>query len=124
VSYEVYSQTFDELTDFAPTAEFENIHVQKVTEDSLQSCFMIWVKEGVKAHYHAHHTENIVVVSGEAMMTMGDEIFMIKKGDYVNIPKGTIHSVTQVLSDEPLKVLSIQSPQFLGKDRIFVEDND
>ena len=83
---------------------------------------MIWVKEGVKAHYHAVHSENIVVLEGEAMMSLGDDLFMIKKGDFVNIPKGTVHSVTQILSDEPLKVLSIQSPYFDGTDRIFVEN--
>ena len=116
-----FGQTFNGLDNYAPSEDFDNIHVQKVTEDTLQSCFVIWVKNGVKAHYHKNHTENLVVISGEAMMTLGDEIFLIKKGDYVNIPKGTVHSVTQILSDEPLKVLSIQSPQFFGKDRIFIE---
>lgn len=119
-----YGQTFDGLENYSTEGEYENISVQKITEDSLQSCFVIWIKHGVKAHYHAEHTENIVVVSGEGMMTLDDEIFMIKKGDYVNIPKGTVHSVTQVLSEEPLKVLSIQSPQFDGKDRIFVEKQE
>lgn len=120
-SFQSISQTFSELKEYAPGEEFDNIHVKKIAEDTLQSCFVIWIKHGVKAHYHADHTENVVVISGEGMMTLGDNIFMIKKGDYVNIPKGTVHSVTQVLSDEPLKVLSIQAPNFDGTDRIFVE---
>jgi len=116
-----YSQEQD-LDDFEPTAEFDNIHVYKVEEDSLQSSFIIWVKHGVKEHYHADHTENLVVVSGKAEMTLGDSTFIIVKGDYVNIPKGTKHSVTKVMSKEPLKVLSIQSPYFDGNDRVFTKD--
>ena len=121
-TFSTFAQKFESLDEYHPIDEFENIHVQKMTEDSLQSCFMIWVKNGVREHYHAYHTENIVVLEGEAMMSLGDELFMIKKGDYVNIPKGTVHSVTQILSDEPLKVLSIQSPHFDGSDRIFVKE--
>ena len=34
-------------------------------------------------------------------------------------PLNTYHSVTKVLSSDPLKVLSIQSPQFTGDDRVF-----
>jgi mannose-6-phosphate isomerase-like protein (cupin superfamily) len=118
----LYAQKFEQLEKYQPTEEFENIQVLKIAEDSLQSSFIIWIKKGVKAHYHAEHTENIVVLEGEAMMTIGDDLFMIKQGDYLNIPMGTVHSVTQILSDEPLKVLSIQSPHFDGSDRFFVEE--
>ena len=117
----VFGQEFSELETYEPSGEFDNIHVMKVAEDELQSSFVIWIKKGVKEHYHSEHTENIIVLEGEAVMTLGDDLFLIKKGDYVNIPKGTPHSVTQVLSDEPLKVLSVQSPKFDGSDRVFVE---
>ncbi len=121
LSINLNAQHFQALDKYKTPNEFENIHVEKITEDSLQSCFMIWVKQGVKEHYHADHSENIIVLEGEAMMSLGDDLFMIKEGDHVNIPKGTRHSVTQILSDTPLKVLSIQSPRFDGSDRIFVE---
>ncbi|MDX2362245.1 MAG: cupin domain-containing protein [Crocinitomicaceae bacterium] len=116
-----FGQEFSELETYEPDAEYDNIFVKKVAEDEMQSSFIIWIKKGVKEHYHADHTENIVVLEGEAVMTLGDELFMIKKGDYLNIPKGTPHSVTQVLSEEPLKVLSVQSPNFDGTDRLLVE---
>ncbi len=118
-----FGQHFEHLEDIKAPADFDNIHVMKLTEDSLQSTFVIWVKKGVKEHFHAAHSENIVVLEGEGMMSLGNEFFMIKAGDYVNIPKGTPHSVTQVMSDVPLKVLSIQSPLFDGSDRIFIEQH-
>jgi mannose-6-phosphate isomerase-like protein (cupin superfamily) len=100
-------------------AKFENIQIQKIAEDSFQSSFIIWVKEAVKPHYHAHHSEYIHVLKGCAMMSLGDTLFSIKQGDVVFIPQGTIHAVHSI-SDGPLKVISIQTPFFDG-DRIWID---
>ena len=113
-----------QLDSIQPTEEFENIHVQKLASDSLQSTFVIWVKKRVKNHYHAEHTENLYVIDGSATMTMADSTFTIRKGDYLNIPMGAQHSVVSVDSQCALKVLSIQSPEFDGNDRIFVKEED
>jgi mannose-6-phosphate isomerase-like protein (cupin superfamily) len=104
-----------------PEVEFENIHVQKISEDSLQSSFVIWIKSGVREHFHSEHTENIYIISGKAMMTLADSTFTIRAGDHLTIPKGTPHSVTKVFGRKPLQVLSIQSPKFDGADRIFTK---
>ena len=116
-----FAQNERALDSFKPGAEYDNIHVMKIEEDSLQSTFVIWVKKSVKEHFHAEHTENLIVLEGKAEMKLGDSVFVISKGDYLNIPKGTPHAVLSVLSKKPLKVLSIQSPYFDGKDRVFVE---
>lgn len=117
-----FAQTDNQLNEIQPLEDYENIHVRKLNSDSAQTSFIIWVKKAVKAHYHVFHTENLYVIEGKAQMTLNDSTFVVKKGDYLNIPKGSIHSVTKVYGRKPLKVLSIQSPEFLGKDRIFVED--
>ena len=49
-----------------------------------------------------------------------EKVFEIKKGDVVFIPKNTAHAVKST-GKQPLKVLSVQSPNFDGKDRIFIE---
>jgi len=116
----VNGQTFKQLDTIQPGIEYENIYVRKLAEDSLQSTFIIWVKKDVKAHYHKEHTENIVILEGKAEMTFNGEKIIVKKGDYLNIPKGTHHSVDKILSRKPLKVLSIQAPNFDGKDRILL----
>ena len=82
---------------------------------------MIWVKKSVRPHYHAEHTETVSVLKGKGIMQLGDSSFKIKKGTVVVIPKGTIHSV-RVTSRKPLLVLSVQAPEFKGKDRIFVNN--
>lgn len=113
------AQQFLSSADIVPTADYDNIHVQKLDDDPLTTTFMIWVKETVKEHYHAEHTEVVYVLEGTGLMTLGEEEKKITAGDYVFIPKGTHHSV-QVIGDIPMKVMSVQTPSFDGSDRIFV----
>jgi mannose-6-phosphate isomerase-like protein (cupin superfamily) len=96
----------------------ENV-VEKITEDSLHSTFLITIPKKVPLHFHKLHTENIVVLSGKAIMKLGTDTLIIEKGDQITIPKGTPHEVINVISRKPLRVYSIQSPMFDGSDRYF-----
>jgi mannose-6-phosphate isomerase-like protein (cupin superfamily) len=75
----------------------------------------------VRRHYHAHHTEQIFVLEGSGIMFIGTENHEIQAGDYFLIPVGTEHAVRST-GNVPLQVLSIQSPFFDGKDRIFTDE--
>jgi mannose-6-phosphate isomerase-like protein (cupin superfamily) len=94
-------------------------YVQALYSDSLSSSFLIVIPKEVKAHYHAHHTEQIVVISGEADLILGSQVIHIKAGDVIFIPKNTQHSLT-VTSLQPLRVVSIQAPIFDGTDRVTI----
>lgn len=100
------------------STDYPNVYVKKVAEDSLQSTFIIWIKGTVLPHYHAHHTELVEILSGKGRMTLNGETFVVHKHDIIRIPKGSVHSVTN-LHHRPLKVLSIQAPQFDG-DRVYI----
>ena len=101
--------------------EKKNIKVQKLSSDQNSSSFAIQIEDSVAAHYHQSHTESVIILEGSAEMRLGEKIIMIKKGDYIVIPEGTVHSV-KVLSDTPLKVISVQAPEFKGEDRHYVND--
>jgi len=113
---------FDELNKIQPHEDYDNILVKKLQSDRHASSFLIWVKNEVKAHRHVVHSEHVYILSGTGTMLVGDEEKNIKSGDMVYIPENMVHSV-KVTSEDPLKVLSIQSPEFLGKDRVFEQDN-
>lgn len=116
-----FSQELFRLDSIQPDSNsFENIYIKKLISDEEQTSFLIWVKDSVKAHYHAVHSESVLILEGKARMTVNGEERIVQAGDYMNFPKGMVHSVLDVISDNPLKVLSIQCPEFLGKDRIFV----
>lgn len=114
------AQRIDKISEMTVDVDsYENIHVEALDHHDLSSTFMIWVKEGVKEHYHKQHTETVYILEGEGRMKLNDEWQTVSAGDYIFIPKGTRHAV-EVSSTHPMKVISIQSPRFDGKDRVFV----
>ncbi len=112
-----YNQSLDTIK--APAA-FDNLYSRSIYSDPEASSFVIFIKKEVKEHKHATHAEHIVVLEGEADMTLDTQNFKIRKGDMIFVPKNSWHAV-KVTSKVALKVLSIQAPNFDGKDRIFKE---
>lgn len=105
------------------STNYSNIYVKRIYSDSLSSTFAIWIKKGVKAHKHLAHTEVVTVLEGKGKMTLGDTTMMIGPGDVIVIPKGTPHSVI-TKGKKPLLVISVQAPQFMGKDRIWIKEDE
>ena len=116
-----YSQTTLDFKKMKVDEEYKNIYVKKISDDDVQTTFVIWIKNEVPLHKHANHSENIYVIRGKGEMILGDEKFVIKKGCFFNIPKNTPHAL-KVLSSSPIQVLSIQSPKFKGEDRIIIKE--
>ncbi|MBL4650307.1 MAG: cupin domain-containing protein [Aureispira sp.] len=104
-----------------PKEEYTNVKVIPLHSDENTSVFMIFVKQAVRKHVHQYHTEVITVLDGTGRMYLGGDYFDIKKGDHIIVPPNTAHAVITT-SSKPLKVLSVQSPQFLGQDRIMIRD--
>lgn len=94
----------------------EPVEVYKIGGDSLVSSFIIYVNTQVRAHYHAEHSEHVMVLESQGSMILEDSIFTINPGDFIFIPRGAVHSVYKI-SEAPLKVISIQAPYFDGNDR-------
>ncbi|MEH6616426.1 MAG: cupin domain-containing protein [Porticoccus sp.] len=107
------------LSAITPPADLENIHVVKIASDAHSTDFIIFVKQQVPLHKHLAHTETLYVLEGSGTFQLAYKSFDIGPGDYINVPEGTPHAVT-VTSSIPLKVLSVQAPEFLGKDRVKV----
>lgn len=120
VSTGLWAQTKSAISDFKPDQDYDNILVKKVYSDTHTSTFVIWIKKDVKPHKHIKHTEQVLVLEGKANVRLDDKEIIVQKGDWVTIPEQTIHAV-KVLSKIPLKVISVQTPEFKGEDRVFVE---
>ena len=101
-----------------PAKEYKNIHVQKISSDSLSSTFVIWIKKKVRLHKHLYHRENVIIQEGSGQFQLKDSIYNVSAGDIIIIPKNTWHGVT-INSQDIMKVISIQSPEFLGNDRVY-----
>ncbi len=119
VSGQVYAEK-RVLSEINAPDDIENIHIVKLASDAYSTDFVIFVKNQVPLHKHVEHSETIYVVEGKALLQLGDESFEIVAGDYIRVPKGTPHGV-EVLSTVPLKIISVQAPEFFGKDRVTVD---
>ena len=113
-------EIINSVNEIYPDKEFENIHVKKISSDSSSSTFAIWIKQKVKLHKHVYHTENVLIDEGFGEFQINDSIYKVTAGDLIIIPKNTWHGVI-VNSKSTMKVISVQSPEYFGKDRIFKE---
>jgi len=64
----------------------------------------------VGLHCQPHHEELILVLEGEAEFRVGDETRHVRPGDYVFVPRNTIHGTVGATS-KPLSLLSIITPR-------------
>ena len=87
------AQDIRPLKGFRPTEPYDNVAVIPVYSDGETSSFVIYIKQGVGLHYHAEHTEQIVVLGGKGVMTLGAETIPVRKGDFITIPRNVHHSV-------------------------------
>lgn len=115
-----FAQDKSDILRLQPDSAITGTRVLKIAGDKNSSSFIIWITEAVKAHKHLHHSETIYVLEGEGEMLLGINKHSLKPGDFIFIPEGMVHSVN-VKSAVPLKVLSVQSPEFLGDDRVFID---
>lgn len=109
-----------DLSTYTAPSDMKNLHIDELGSSESSSEFVIFVRNEVKAHIHKEHTELIYVLEGEGLFYLGETKQIIKPGDFIRVNKGIVHAV-KVTSKIPLKVLSIQTPKFIGKDRFFVD---
>jgi mannose-6-phosphate isomerase-like protein (cupin superfamily) len=118
LSAQILTQTTAELT---PSEAYSNVQSVTLHDDENTTVYLIFIKKAVRKHLHQYHTEVITVLGGRGRMLLGGEYFNIKKGDHIIVPPNTPHAVVTT-SMAPLKVLSVQTPQFLGQDRMLLQD--
>lgn len=77
------------------------------------------IEEGVKPHYHRAHDETVIVLAGEGRVSIGEVERSVRPGLVLVIPRGAVHSLE--VTGDPVEAVSVFSPPFDGKDRIFVD---
>ena len=64
-----------------------------------------------KLHTQPDHDEIVIVIDGEAEFKVGDEVYRVGPGDFVFIPRNTLHGRVRTITDS-MSALSIYSPFF------------
>jgi mannose-1-phosphate guanylyltransferase/mannose-6-phosphate isomerase len=79
---------------------------------------MVKPEEQTSLQSHEKREEYWVVVKGKGELNIEDSKKIINPGDYVFIPKGTKHRITNTSKDELLTVIEIQLGDYFGEDDI------
>jgi quercetin dioxygenase-like cupin family protein len=119
--FPLFSQEIVNLPNLSEVNQKQDISVERLFGDSLSTSFFIIVKDTVPTHKHQFHSEVVYVISGEGIIYLNDEYQKVQAGDVVFIPKNTWHAV-KITGENPLEVLSVQSPGFDGTDRVFLKN--
>jgi mannose-6-phosphate isomerase-like protein (cupin superfamily) len=90
--------------------------------NSKQSLAEAIVPAGEKTllHMHCASEEIYHIAEGSGVMTLGCEIFEVRKGDTICIVPGTPHRI-QNAEKEPLKILCCCAPAYLHEDTELIE---
>jgi oxalate decarboxylase/phosphoglucose isomerase-like protein (cupin superfamily) len=73
----------------------------------------------LKMHYHQYRDEITYCIKGQAVMNVSGKELVMKAGDLMYIPALMLHG-SEVTGNETLQLISIFTPPFDGKDRIYV----
>ena len=85
----------------------------------------IQVKAGASLSLQLHHkrAEHWVVVRGEAEVTRGEEVFMLRVDQSTYIPQETKHRLRN-RGTQPLEIIEVQSGSYVGEDDIVRFDDN
>ena len=79
--------------------------------------------EGSKLHTQPDHDEIVIVIDGEAEFRVDDEVKRVGPGDFVFIPRNTLHGRVRTIT-ESMSALSIYAPFFDRKKENIVWDSN
>jgi mannose-6-phosphate isomerase-like protein (cupin superfamily) len=83
---------------------------------------VIFPGKRLSLQFHKLRDENWVIVSGIGKMTLGDKVFTVKTGDFIQIGKEQVHRVENE-SDVPLVIIETQIGICPEDDIIRIEDD-
>ena len=72
---------------------------------------------------HSRRDEHWYLLRGEGIVTVGSEDLHVKKGQSVNIPRGTLHRMANS-GIEPVMFIEVQTGDYFGEDDIERVEDD
>ena len=108
----------DSLLDSHPLAKEQSFRTDIIAHDSSSSVHLTQVQGGIESHRHVYHDENVWIIRGAGRLILNGVNHRVAAGQLVHIPRNTPHSFHN-LGSKPAVVISVFSPGFDGKDRVY-----
>lgn len=90
--------------DMVPPAEYDDIYAKILSYTPEVITAIVWLKVIAPQEVHDHEYEKFLVLEGTCDITIGKDVYSLKRGDYLSIPLYQHHHVT-VTSSTPCKVI-------------------
>jgi len=100
--------------EYTVLTESDMYKVKRITVDPHQK---------LSLQKHESRSEHWVVVTGEVVVTRGDEEMTLKANEGITIPIGTLHRIENT-GDEPAELVEVQLGEYVGEDDIIRYDDD
>jgi len=101
-----------------PLSAGQPMRTDQIARDSLSSMHLTQIRGAIESHRHLTHDENIWVIRGAGRLTIDGVKHKVSAGQVIHIPRGISHAFHN-MGSKPTVVISVFSPGFDGKDRIY-----
>jgi len=116
----VYQRILDRRENYRPWGYYEDLLER---DDHKIKEIIVKPGERLSLQKHQHRAEHWTIVSGEALVTVGDEKILLKPGRSVDVPRGAVHRIENP-GDIPLVLVEVQMGDYFGEDDIIRLEDD
>jgi mannose-6-phosphate isomerase-like protein (cupin superfamily) len=117
---DVYHKILEDRENYRPWGHYENLLER---DDHKIKELIVNPGERLSLQKHQRRAEHWTVVSGEALVTVGDQQIPLKPGQSVDVPKGAVHRIMNP-GDIPLVLVEVQMGDYFGEDDIIRMEDD
>ncbi len=117
---EIYHRILQDRENYRPWGHYQDLlehENHKIKE------LMINPGERLSLQKHQHRAEHWIVVNGEALVTVGEKEILLKTGQSVDIPRGSIHRIFNP-GNIQLDIVEVQMGDYFGEDDIIRLQDD
>jgi mannose-6-phosphate isomerase-like protein (cupin superfamily) len=117
---DVYQRILDQRENYRPWGHYEDLLER---DDHKIKEIVVKSGERLSLQKHQRRAEHWTVVSGEALVTVGDQEIPLKPGQSVDVPKGAVHRIMNP-GEIPLVLVEVQMGDYFGEDDIIRLEDD
>lgn len=116
----VYQEILDQRENHRPWGYYDDL---RESRDHKIKEIVVNPGERLSLQKHRHRAEHWIVVRGEALVTVGKHETLLKPGQSVDVPKGSIHRITNP-ANSSLLLVEVQMGDYFGEDDIIRLQDD
>lgn len=105
--YADYNQWLKAVEHLIPTEPFEDFFMHVLQQDEQIAQMLVVTKLDVPEEIHEEVAESFFILKGQCACKVGDEVFILNAGDYLDIPLHLEHDI-KILSPYVIAILQHQ----------------